>query len=122
MEACTHLHRALQQIHELGKSAGVALNPGTTASAVGEVLAETDLILAMTVNPGASGQAFIPGVLPKIRQLAEMVRGRSPGSTKAQARAIEIEADGGLDPDTAPQAAGVGHRGGASPQADLRVC
>ncbi len=98
VEACPHLHRTLQQIRELGKGAGVALNPGTPASAVSEVLDEVDLILAMTVNPGFSGQVFIPGVLPKVRQLAALARGR----------AIEIEVDGGIDTATAPQAAAAG--------------
>jgi ribulose-phosphate 3-epimerase len=98
LEACPHIHRTLQQIRGLGKAAGVALNPGTPAAALSEVLDEADLILAMSVNPGASGQAFIPGVLPKIQQLAEM----------AQGRAIEIEGDGGLDSTTAPQAAAAG--------------
>jgi ribulose-phosphate 3-epimerase len=88
----------LQHIHALGKRAGVALNPGTPASVVSEVLTEADLILAMTVNPGFSGQSFIPGVLPKVRQLADMVHGR----------AIEIEVDGGIDANTAPQAAAAG--------------
>ena len=98
VEACPHLHRTLQQIRELGKRAGVALNPGTPASAVGEVLDEADLILAMTVNPGFSGQVFIQGVLPKVSQLADLARGR----------AIEIEVDGGIDAATAPQAAAAG--------------
>jgi ribulose-phosphate 3-epimerase len=98
VEACPHLHRTVQQIRELGKGVGVALNPGTPAAALGEVLEDVDLILAMTVNPGFAGQAFIPGVLPKIRQLAGMAHGRP----------IEIEADGGLDPATAPQAAAAG--------------
>jgi ribulose-phosphate 3-epimerase len=95
IEACPHICRVLQQIKELGKRAGVALNPGTPASAVSEILDETDMFLAMTVNPGFSGQQFLPGVLPKIRQLREWVNTRG--------RATDIEVDGGLNADTIPQ-------------------
>ncbi len=100
VEACPHLHRTVQQIKELGKRAGVALNPGTPAGAVAEVLSEVDLVLAMTVNPGFSGQEFIPSVLAKIRQLREQI--------DARGLAVEIEVDGGIDPATAPQAAAAG--------------
>jgi ribulose-phosphate 3-epimerase len=101
VEACPHLHRTLQQIRELGLAAGVAVNPGTPAAAVSAVLDEADLLLAMTVNPGFSGQAFISGMLPKVRQLAEMARAARGGE-------IEIEVDGGLDATTAPKAAAHG--------------
>jgi ribulose-phosphate 3-epimerase len=100
VEACPHLHRTLQQIKELGKRAGVALNPGTPAAAVSEVLAEADLILAMTVNPGFSGQKFIAGVLPKVRQLREWATARG--------LSYEIQVDGGIDPVTALQCAAAG--------------
>jgi ribulose-phosphate 3-epimerase len=114
VEACPHpvraastgppgrdgLHRTLQQIKELGKRAGVALNPATPAGAVAEILGETDLVLAMTVNPGFSGQKFIAGVLPKIRQLREQI--------DARGLPVEIEVDGGIDLATAPQAAAAG--------------
>jgi ribulose-phosphate 3-epimerase len=100
VEACPHLHRTLQQIKELDKRAGVALNPGTPAGAVVEVLSEVDLVLTMTVNPGFSGQKFIPGVLPKIKQLREWLNARG--------LAVEIEVDGGIDATTAPQAAAAG--------------
>ena len=100
VEACPHLHRTLQQIKELGKQAGVALNPGTPAGAVAEVLSEVDLVLAMTVNPGFSGQKFISGVLPKIKQLRE--------GLNARGLAADIEVDGGIDAATAPQAAAAG--------------
>jgi ribulose-phosphate 3-epimerase len=99
-EACPHLHRTLQQIKELGKRAGIALNPATPAGAVAEVLGDADLVLAMTVNPGFSGQKFIPSALPKIRQLREMI--------DARRLAVELEVDGGIDPATAPQAAKAG--------------
>jgi ribulose-phosphate 3-epimerase len=116
VEACLHLHRTLQQIHELGKLAGVALNPGTPAVAVREVLAHADLLLPMTVNPGFGGQTFIESTLPKIRQLRQWV--------DETGRAIEIEVDGGIDPHTAPRVVEAGatvlvagnyvFRGGAS--------
>lgn len=95
VEACVHLHRTLQQIHELGKLAGVALNPATPAVAVSAVLDQADLLLPMTVNPGFGGQAFIDSMLPKVRQLRQWA--------EAAGRPIEIEVDGGIDPRTAPR-------------------
>jgi ribulose-phosphate 3-epimerase len=100
VEACPHLHRTLQQIRELGKRAGLALNPGTPAGAVSEVLDLTDLLLAMTVNPGFGGQAFLPSTLNKIRQLSAWVNERG--------LATEIEVDGGIDPKTTPQVTAAG--------------
>ncbi|HEY9908256.1 MAG TPA: ribulose-phosphate 3-epimerase [Thermosynechococcaceae cyanobacterium] len=84
----SHLHRVLGQIKELGKTAGVVLNPGTSLDQIEYVLDLCDLILIMSVNPGFGGQSFIPGVLPKIRQLRQMCneRGLDPW----------IEVDGGL--------------------------
>ena len=95
VEACLHVHRTLQQIKELGKHAGLALNPGTPATAVSEVLDLTDLLLVMTVNPGFGGQSFLPGTLGKIRQTRAWVAERG--------LATEIEVDGGIDPATTPQ-------------------
>lgn len=100
VEACPHLHRTLQYIHELGKPAGVALNPATPASAVSEVLDEVDLLLPMTVNPGFSGQKFIASVLPKIQTLREWITARG--------LMVELQADGGVDPETAPLLAKAG--------------
>jgi ribulose-phosphate 3-epimerase len=84
----THLHRALGQIKELGKMAGVVLNPGSSLEQIEYVLDLCDLVLIMSVNPGFGGQSFIPGVVPKIRQLRQMCdeRGLDPW----------IEVDGGL--------------------------
>jgi ribulose-phosphate 3-epimerase len=84
----THLHRALGQIKELGKMAGVVLNPGSSLDQIEYVLDLCDLVLIMSVNPGFGGQSFIPGVVPKIRQLRQMCdeRGLDPW----------IEVDGGL--------------------------
>jgi len=86
--ASPHLHRTLGLIRELGKQAGVVLNPSTPLSLIENVLDLCDLVLIMSVNPGFGGQSFIPGVLPKIRQLRTMCdeRGLDPW----------IEVDGGL--------------------------
>ena len=91
-EAGPHLHRSLQLIRSLGKRAGVALNPGTPASAVQPVLDSADLVLVMTVNPGFGGQAFIAATLPKIAEIRAMI-GHRP---------VAIEVDGGITAETAP--------------------
>lgn len=92
-EAGPHLDRSLQAIRALGRRAGVSLNPSTPESAIAYVLDRLDLILLMTVNPGFGGQAFIPAVVDKVRRVRDMV-GRRP---------IDIEIDGGVTPETAPQ-------------------
>ena len=92
-EAEKHLHRALQQIHEGGCKAGVVLNPGTPAIAVKEVLPYCDLVLVMSVNPGFGGQQFIPEALEKITELRNMIDERN--------LSVEIEVDGGVNPETA---------------------
>jgi ribulose-phosphate 3-epimerase len=99
-EACAHLHRTLARIRELGARSGVALNPATPASVVAHVLAETDLVLAMTVNPGFGGQAYIPAVEPKIREIRGLI--------DASGFAIELEVDGGITDRTITGAAGAG--------------
>jgi len=93
-EATPHLHRAVQQIHALGKKAGVALNPSTPASLLGEVLDSLELVLVMTVNPGFGAQEFIPQTLGKIRQVNEEIHRRGLN--------CEIEVDGGINVKTAP--------------------
>lgn len=93
VEAGPHLDRSLQHIRELGKRAGVSLNPGTPASAIEFVLDSVDLILVMTVNPGFGGQKFLPSQLSKITQIREMIGSRE----------IELEVDGGINPSTAKQ-------------------
>ncbi|MBW4083980.1 ribulose-phosphate 3-epimerase [Paenibacillus sp. S150] len=100
-EACVHLHRVVHQIKELGLLAGVAINPGTPASAVREVLEDVDMVLVMTVNPGFGGQSFIPHTLKKIRQIREWAREVNHSS-------LRIEVDGGIAEDTAPLAAEAG--------------
>jgi ribulose-phosphate 3-epimerase len=100
VEACPHLHRTIQQIKELGKRAGVALNPATPANALSEIIAEVDQVLVMTVNPGFGAQRFIPGTLPKIQHVREMLTSR--GLT------TEIEVDGGIDATTIAEVAWAG--------------
>jgi len=92
-EAGPHLDRSLQVIKSLGKKAGVSLNPSTPASVLEYVLDNLDLILVMTVNPGFGGQSFIRSQLDKIAQLKAMIG----------ARPIELEVDGGINPQTAAE-------------------
>jgi len=99
-EAGPHPHRTVQLIKAQGKKAGVALNPATPVEAVAGVMDEVDLVLAMTVNPGFGGQAFITAVLPKLAELRRMI--------DATGRDIALEVDGGIAPDTAPRATGAG--------------
>ncbi|WP_265569614.1 ribulose-phosphate 3-epimerase [Sphingomicrobium nitratireducens] len=94
-EAGAHSHRTLQRIRQLGKKAGVVLNPGTSESALDYLLDEADLVLVMSVNPGFGGQKFIPSQLKKIEKIAEKVEKRGLD--------VIIEVDGGVDPDTAPR-------------------
>ena len=91
VEATPHIHRTLQAIRGAGAKAGVALNPGTPASAVAEILGMVDLVCVMTVNPGFGGQKFID-MTAKIRELRSMIGDRP----------VHIEIDGGVDPKTAP--------------------
>lgn len=88
VEACPHLYGTLQTIRALGCSAGVSLNPGTPAGSISAVVDVLDLVLVMSVNPGASGQRFLPTVLPKIRQVRSLL-------SEAVSPAI-IEIDGGI--------------------------
>ncbi len=97
-EATKHLDRSLQAIRDLGKKAGVSLNPSTPESVIEYVLDRLDLILLMTVNPGFGGQKFIPSVVNKVSRIKAMV-GERP---------IHIEIDGGVTPDTAPLVAKAG--------------
>jgi len=99
-EACTHLHRTLSNIRELGGSPAVALNPATPASAVRHVMDLVDLILVMTVNPGFGGQAYIPTMEPKVAEVAAMI--------ELTGRDIDLEVDGGIGPSTVAGAAAAG--------------
>ncbi|MEH7014990.1 MULTISPECIES: ribulose-phosphate 3-epimerase [Bacillus] len=93
VETCPHLHRTIQLIKSQGIKAGVVLNPHTPVSMIEHVLEDTDMVLLMTVNPGFGGQKFIHSVLPKIKQVADMVRERN--------LQVEIEVDGGVNVETA---------------------
>jgi ribulose-phosphate 3-epimerase len=99
-EAGPHLHRTVQLIKSLGCRAGVALNPGTPVDAVDGVLGEVDLVLAMSVNPGFGGQAFITATLDKIAALRAKI--------DATGRDIELEVDGGVNSETAPRCVAAG--------------
>lgn len=99
-EATCHLDRALRKIKDLGAKAGVALNPATPMGVLEYVWPLLDLVLVMSVNPGAGGQAFIPEVLPKIKAVAEHIRTRG--------LAAELQVDGGVNRETAPEIIGAG--------------
>ena len=98
-EACTHLHRSLDNIQKLGARSGVVLNPHTPASTIQHVLEVTDHILVMTVNPGFGGQKYIP-LLDKIAELKAMV--------DASGNEIDIEIDGGISATTIGECAAAG--------------
>lgn len=88
-EACTHLNRSVQAIHDLGMKASVALNPGTSLHVLDYILEDLDMVLIMSVNPGFGGQAFIPSALDKIRELKERI--------DRLGKEIDIEVDGGVN-------------------------
>ena len=92
VEACVHLHRTLACIKDLGRKAGAVLNPATSLTTLENVLAEVDLVMLMSVNPGFGGQSFIPSAIEKIRRLRQMLDAVNPGAG--------IEVDGGIGPAT----------------------
>ncbi len=94
IEACTHLHRTIQNIKECGMKAGVALNPNTPAYMIKEIIADTDFVLVMSVNPGFGGQSFIASSLNKIREIRDMASKTAPN--------LLIEVDGGVSKENAP--------------------
>ena len=100
VEACPHLHRTLQQIRQFGCKAGVVLNPGTPTVTIESVLHLVDLVLLMTVNPGYSGQKFLPEVLPKITKVRNML-------DKVNPQAL-VQVDGGISAQTLSQALDAG--------------
>ena len=101
-EAGPHVHRLVQMIKGLGVKAGVSLNPASPLALIEEVLADVDLVLLMTVNPGWGGQPFLHSVLPKIRRLRRML--------DEQGLAAELEVDGGITAETAPLVVEAGAR------------
>jgi ribulose-phosphate 3-epimerase len=101
-EASPHIHRVVEMIRRLGARPGVALNPGTPLSMLEDVLADVDLVLIMSVDPGFGGQEFIEEVLPKLRRLRRLLD--DAGS------AVEVEIDGGITAETAPRSVQAGAR------------
>lgn len=99
-EACVHLHRVIQQIKEAGVKAGVALNPATPLASIEEVIADLDLILVMTVNPGFGGQKLIPQTLGKLGRLRRTANESAWGG--------ELEVDGGINVNTVARAVQAG--------------
>lgn len=93
VEACPHLHRTIGLIKSFGIKAGVVLNPHTPVSMIKHIIEDIDMVLLMTVNPGFGGQSFIHSVLPKIKEVANMVEEKN--------LTVEIEVDGGVNPVTA---------------------
>ena len=99
-EAGAHTHRTIQLVKSLGKKAGIALNPATPVVAIEHLLEDIDLVLVMSVNPGYGGQKFITAQLDKICELRARIN--------AASRSIDLEVDGGINAQTAPQAIAAG--------------
>jgi len=93
-EACTHLHRTVNEIRALGMKAGVAINPHTPVMLLKDIISSVDMVLIMTVNPGYGGQSFIPGSLNKVGELRSMI--------DEEGYDVIIEVDGGIDTQNAP--------------------
>ncbi|MUP36293.1 ribulose-phosphate 3-epimerase [Labilibaculum euxinus] len=91
-EACTHLHRTIQNIHSQGMKAGVSLNPHTPVSVLEEIITDIDLVLLMSVNPGFGGQSFIENTYAKVEKLAELIKEKNTS--------VVIEIDGGVNLET----------------------
>lgn len=101
VEACRHLHRTIQQIHDLGITAGVALNPATPLTAIEDILPDLDLVLIMSVNPGFSGQTYIPGSTTKIVRLRRMLDERG-------LHHVDLQVDGGISAANVADVVGAG--------------
>ncbi|MGO9519326.1 MAG: ribulose-phosphate 3-epimerase [Candidatus Korobacteraceae bacterium] len=99
-EGNNNLHRTVHRIKDLGRRAGVVINPATPAAVLEEILQDLDLVVVMTVNPGFGHQPFLRSTLPKIERVRQMVRRLNPF--------CEVEVDGGVDETTAPWAEAVG--------------
>lgn len=93
-EACVHLHRTIQQIHDAGMKAGVTLNPATPVCLLEDIICDVDMVLLMSVNPGFGGQKFIDEILAKTRRLRRMI-------DESGSKAL-IQIDGGVNAETAP--------------------
>lgn len=99
-EACPHLHRTIQQIHDAGMKAGVTLNPATPICVLEDIIQDVDMVLLMTVNPGFGGQKFIEHSIDKVKALKAMIE-------RTGSKAL-IEVDGGVNAETAPRLAEAG--------------
>ena len=93
-EACTHLHRTVQQIHNAGMKAAVTLNPATPVSMLEDIIGDVDMVLLMSVNPGFGGQTFIENTIQKVKRLRKMIDDAGTATL--------IEVDGGVNAKTAP--------------------
>ena len=94
-EACKHLHRTVQEIHDAGMKAGVTLNPSTPVSVLEDIINDVDMVLLMSVNPGFGGQTFIENTIAKVQRLKELI-------LRSGSKAL-IEVDGGVQEETAPR-------------------
>lgn len=99
-EVCPHLHRTIQQIKQAGMKAAVTINPATPVSLLEDIVADVDMVLLMSVNPGFGGQKFIPGTLKKVKQLRELIL--------ASGSSAKIQVDGGVNMETGAQLAQAG--------------
>lgn len=99
-EACTHLHRTLQEIHDAGMKAGVTLNPSTPICVLEDIITDIDMVLLMSVNPGFGGQVFIENTIQKVKQLRKLI-------DESGSKAL-IEIDGGVQGETAPRLVAAG--------------
>ena len=95
LEACVHLHRTVQEIHQAGMKAGVTLNPSTPVCLLEDIINDVDMVLLMSVNPGFGGQTFIENTIKKVRQLRQLIADRGSKTL--------IEIDGGVQNETAPR-------------------
>lgn len=95
VEACTHLHRTVQEIHQAGMKAGVTLNPASPVSLLEDIIGDVDMVLLMSVNPGFGGQKFIENTIQKVRRLRQLI-------DESGSKAL-IEVDGGVQHETAPR-------------------
>ena len=95
VEACTHLHRTVQEIHQAGMKAGVTLNPASPVSLLEDIIGDVDMVLLMSVNPGFGGQKFIENTIQKVRRLRQLI-------DESGSNAL-IEVDGGVQEETAPR-------------------
>ena len=100
VEACTHLHRTVQEIHDAGMKAGVTLNPSSPVSLLEDIIGDVDMVLLMSVNPGFGGQKFIENTIDKVKRLRRLIDGHGSHAL--------IEVDGGVQGETAPRLVSAG--------------